>query len=128
MSPDHMRGILAQTPTALLVIKEQVDSPWTVYLHMLQLPKDRVTLQYMHYHSRIPGGRGWPGRSAIVTSSIMAYSSAGVLLIPSPTSASASDSSCTENCRVPSSGAYSPCSSGEYTSCLSESITGTQQL
>ena len=39
---------------ALLVIKEQIHSPWAIHLHVLQLPKDRVALQYVHYHSRIP--------------------------------------------------------------------------
>ena len=62
------------------------------------------------------GGRGQPGWLAIITSSIMAYSSAGASLIPSLTSASASDSPCMENLGVPSSGMYSPCSSGEYIS------------
>ena len=111
---------------ALLVIEEQIGSPRAVHLHVLQLPKDRVTLQNVHYHSHIPG------RSAIFTSSIMVYSSAGVLLIPSPTSASALDSPYMENLGAPSSSVYSPCPSGEYispeSSSLSESITGAQQL
>ena len=55
-----------------------------------------------------------------------------VSTIPSPTSASISDSPCTENLGASSSDVYSPWSSGEYispeSSCLSESITGTQQL
>ena len=55
MSPDRIRGILAQTPMALLVIEEQIGSPWAIHLHVLQLPKDWVTLQYVHYHSHIPG-------------------------------------------------------------------------
>ena len=55
MSLDHICSILAQTPTALLVIEEQIGSPWAIHLHVLQLPKDRVALQYMHYHSCIPG-------------------------------------------------------------------------
>ena len=55
MSPDCICGILAQTLTALLVIKEHVGSPWAIHLHVLQLPKDWVTLQYVHYHSCIPG-------------------------------------------------------------------------
>ena len=78
----------------------------------------------------------WPsllaGRSAIITSSIMAYSSAGVSSFPSPTPVSASDSPCMDNCGALSSDVYSPWSSGEYispeSSCLSESITGAQQL
>ena len=135
MSPDHICSVLAPIPMALLVIEEQIGSPRAVHLHVLQLPKDWVALQNVHYHSRIPGecGRtGRPGRSAIFTSSIMVYSSAGVLLIPSPTSASALDSPCMENLGAPSSSVYSPCSSGEYISPeslhLSESITGAQQL
>ena len=132
MSLDCTCSILTQTLTALLVIEEQIGSPQAIHLHMLQLPKDQVALQYVHYHSRIPGECGQPGRSAIVTSSIMVYSSAGGSLIPSLTSASASDSPCTENLRAPSSGVYSPRSSGEYISPeyshLSESIIGAQQL
>ena len=46
---------------ALLVIKEQIGSPQAIHLHMLQLPKNRVTLQYVHYHSRIPREHGWTG-------------------------------------------------------------------
>ena len=132
MSPDRIRSILTITPMALLIIIEQIGSSQAIHLHVLQLPKDRVTLQYVHYHSCIPGGCSQPGQSAIVTSSIMVYSSAGGLLFPSPMSASASDNPCMENLQVPSSGVYSPCSSGEYispeSSHLSESITGAQQL
>ena len=53
-----------------------------------------------------------PGRSAIITSNIIAYSSAGGSVIPSPTSASASDNPCTENLGVPFSSTDSSCSSG----------------
>ena len=65
MSLDHICSILAQTLMALLVIAEQIGSPWAIHLHMLQLPKDLVALQYMHYHSRIPGecGRMRPARA-----------------------------------------------------------------
>ena len=64
MSPDHICSILTQTLMALLVIEKQIDSPWAIHLHVLQLPKDQVALQYMHYHSCIPGecGRTWPTR------------------------------------------------------------------
>ena len=64
MSPDHRHSILTQTTAALLIIKEQIGSPQAIHLHVLQLPKDLVILQYMHYHSRIPGERGrmWPTR------------------------------------------------------------------
>ena len=58
MSLDHICSILTQTMVALLIIKEQIGSPWAIHLHVLQLPKDQVILQYMHYHSRIPGEHG----------------------------------------------------------------------
>ena len=78
------------------------------------------------------GGRGQPGWSDIVTSNIMAYSSAGVSLVPSSMSMSASDSPCMENHGASSNDVYSPWSSGEYispkSSRLSGSITGAQQL
>ena len=135
VGPDHMCGILAQAPMALLVVKEQIGSTQAIHLHVFQLPKHWVTLQYVHDLSAFQenvGGQGRPGRSAIITSSIMAYSSAGVSSFPSPTPASTSDSPCTENLGASSSNVYSPWSSGEYispeSSCLSESITGTQQL
>ena len=135
MGPDCMCGILAQALMALLVIKEQIGSARAIHLHMFQLPKDRVTLQYVHDHPCIPGEcrrMGLLGRSAIITSSIMAYSPAGVSSFPSPTSASASDSPYMENHGASSSDMYSPWSSGEYispeSSHLSESITGAQQL
>ena len=67
MSPDRICSILAQTPMALLVIKEQVGSPQAIHLHMLQLPKDQVTLQYVHYHSRIPGEHGRMGLTRVVS-------------------------------------------------------------
>ena len=135
MGLDRMCSILAQAPMALLVVKEQIGSAQAIYLHVFQLPKNRVALQYVHDHPRIPGecGRMGPTRqSAIVTSSIMAYSSAGVSSFPSPTPASTLNSPCTENCGASFSNMYSPWSSGEYispeSSCLLESITGTQQL
>ena len=61
MGPDSMRGILPQTPMALLVIKEQVSSTQAIHLHMFQLPKNWIALQYMHNHSHIPRkcGGGW---------------------------------------------------------------------
>ena len=64
MSPDHIRSILTQTMVALLIIEEHIGSPRAIHLHVLQLPKDWVILQYMHYHSCIPGecGRMQPTR------------------------------------------------------------------
>ena len=135
MGLDSMLGILPQTPMALLVVKEEVSSTQAIHFHMFQLPKNQITLQYMHNHPCVPrkcGGIGRPGWSTIITSSIMAYSSAGVSPVPSPTSASALDNLCMENHGVSSNDVYSPWSSGEYispeSSCLSKSITGTQQL
>ena len=55
MSLDHIRSILTQTMAALLIIEEQIGSPWAIHLHVLQLPKDWVILHYVHYHSHIPG-------------------------------------------------------------------------
>ena len=49
MSPNRMCGILTQT------IVEQISSPQAIHLHMLQLLKDWVALQYVHYHSHVPG-------------------------------------------------------------------------
>ena len=62
MSPDCICSILTQTTAALLITEEQIGSPQAVHLHMLQLPKDQVILQYVHYHSHVPGecGRMWP--------------------------------------------------------------------
>ena len=49
---------------ALLIIEEQIGSPQAIHLHVLQLPKDWVILQYVHYHSHVSGecGRIWPAR------------------------------------------------------------------
>ena len=55
MSPGNICSILTQTMAPLLIIEEQIGSPWAIHLHMLQLPKDQVILQYMYYHSHIPG-------------------------------------------------------------------------
>ena len=54
MGSDSIHGLLLQTSTALLVVEEQVSSTRAIYLHMLQLPKNRVTLEYVHDHPRIP--------------------------------------------------------------------------
>ena len=67
MSLDRIHSVLAQTPMALLVIKEQVGSPWAIHLHVLQLLKDWVTLQYMHYHPHIPGERRRMGPTRMVS-------------------------------------------------------------
>ena len=61
MGSDSIRGLLLQTPMALLVVEEQVSSTRAIYLHMLQLPKNQVTLEYMHNHPRVPRERGRMG-------------------------------------------------------------------
>ena len=65
VSLDHIRSILTQTMAALLIIEEQIGSSQAIHLHVLQLPKGWVVLQYVHYHSHIPGERGrtWPTRA-----------------------------------------------------------------
>ena len=120
---------------ALLVIKEQVSNTWAIYLHVLSSLRTGLlfsTCIIIHAFQENVGGQGQPGQSAIVTSNIMAYSSAGVSLVPFLMSTSASDSPCTENHGASSNDVYSPWSSGEYispkSSCLSGSITGAQQL
>ena len=135
MDLDSIHGILLQTPTALLVIEEQVSSTGAIYLHMLQLLKNRVTLEYMHDHPCISRECRRAGSTRVVShhhSNIRAYSSTEVFPVPSPTSANVSDSPCRENHGVSSNGVYSPWSSGEYispeSSCLSGSITVIQQL
>ena len=55
MSPGCMHSILTQTMAALPIIEEQIGSPQAIHLHVLQLPRDQVILQYVHYHSHIPG-------------------------------------------------------------------------
>ena len=119
MSPDCKCGILTQTLMALLVIKEQIGSPWAVHLHVLQLPKDWVTLQYVHYHSHIPGECGRMRLTRAISHRHLQHHGIFLhrrLIDPFPTSISASDSPCMENLEAPSSGMYSPCSSGEYIS------------
>ena len=135
MSLDCIRCILAQTLTTLLVIKEQIGSPRAIHLHVFQLPKDWVTLQYVHYHPHIPGEYRRMGPTRAVSYHHLQHH--GILLCwglvnPFSNTASASDSLCMENHGAPSSEMYSPCPSREYispeSSCLSESITGAQQL
>ena len=55
MSLDCIHSILTQTMAALLITEAQIGSPQAIHLHVLQLPKDWVVLQYVHYHSHIPG-------------------------------------------------------------------------
>ena len=66
LSLDSMRGILPQTPMALLIIKEQISSARAIHLHVFQLPKNRVALQYVHDHPHIPGEHGGTGPTRMV--------------------------------------------------------------
>ena len=54
MGLDSICGLLLQFPMALLVVEEQVSSTRAIYLHMLQLLKNQITLEYMHNHPRVP--------------------------------------------------------------------------
>ena len=135
MSLDHIRCILAQTLMALLVIKEQIGSPQAIHLHMLQLPKDWVTLQYMHYHSHVPGEHGRTRLTRAVSHRYLQHHGVFLhwgLIDPFPDICQCIGQPLHGKSRVPSSGIYSPCLSGEYISPesphLSESITGAQQL
>ena len=67
MGLDSIHGLLLQTPTALLVIEEQVSSTRAIYLHMLQLPKNQVTLEYVHDHPHIPREHGWAGSTRAIS-------------------------------------------------------------
>ena len=117
MSPDCICSILTQTMVALLIIEEQIGSPQAAtYTCSNSLRAGSFFNTCITIPTWQAGGHGQPGQSAIVTSNIMAYSSAGGSVIPSPTSASASDNPCMENLGAPFSGVYSPCSSGEYIS------------
>ena len=64
---DSICGPLLQTLTTLLVIKEQVSSARAIYLHMLQLPKYRVALEYMHDHPWIPREHGRVGSTRAIS-------------------------------------------------------------
>ena len=67
MDLDSICGILLQTLMALLVIEEQVSSTRAIYLHMFQLPKNRITLEYVHDHPHIPRERGRAGSTRAVS-------------------------------------------------------------
>ena len=131
MCLDSICGILLQTQTALLVIEKQVGSTRAIYLHMFQLPKNRIALDYVHDHPCVPRECRRVGSTRVISHHHFQHQ--GVFfLVPSPMSANASDSPCKEKCGASSNGVYSPWSSGEYISpeslCLSGSITGIQQL
>ena len=64
---DNIHGLLLQTPTALLVIEEQVSSTRAIYLHMLQLLKNRVTLEYVHNNPHVPRECGRVGLTRVVS-------------------------------------------------------------
>ena len=67
MGSDSICSLLLQTPMALLVIEEQVSSTRAIYLHMLQLPKNWVTLEYVHDHPCIPRECGRMGPSGAIS-------------------------------------------------------------
>ena len=67
MGLDSVHGCLLQTAMALLVIEEQVSSTRAIYLHMLMLPKNRVTLEYVHDHTCIPREHGWAGSTRAIS-------------------------------------------------------------
>ena len=135
MGPDSMRSILPQTPMALLVIKEQVSKTQAIYLHMFQLPKNWIALQYVHNHPRIPRECGGTGPNRAVCHCHLQHH--GVffcwgLTCPFPNIYKCIGQPLHGNCRALSNDVYSPWWSGEYispeSSCLSGSITGAQQL
>ena len=135
MGLDSTRGILLQTPTALLVIKEQVRNTQAIYLHMLQLPKNWIALQYMHNHPCIPGKCGRMASTRAVSHHHLQHH--GIffhwgLTGPFPDICKCIRQPLQGKSWASSNDMYSPWSSGEYISPeslhLSGSITGTQQL
>ena len=102
---------------------------------MFQLPKKRISLEYVHDHPHVPReSRRMGSTRAIIHRH---FQHPGIFFCyghpsPFPTSANASDSPCKEKHGALSNGMYSPWSSGEYISpeslCLLESISGAQQL
>ena len=67
MGLDSICSLLLQTPMALLVIEEQVSSTRAIYLHMLQLLKNRVALEYVHDHPHVPGECGRTGSTGAIS-------------------------------------------------------------
>ena len=67
MDSDSICSILLQTLTALLVVEEQVSSTGAIHLHMFQLLKNWVALEYMHDHPRIPRECGRAGSTRVVS-------------------------------------------------------------
>ena len=94
-----LSNILLKSSVALLVIKEKM---WRI----------------MPAFQENAGGCGCPGRSTIVTSSCRAYSSAGgwTTVTSDSRDTSTSDKPWTETFCMPTSGTYSPWSSGDYIS------------
>ena len=127
MGPDSMRGILPQTPTALLVIKEQVSSTQAVHLHMFQLPKIWIALQYVHNHPHVPRKcRGTGPTRAVHHCHLQHHDVFFHWHLTCPFS------NICKHIRQPLHGKLHPWLSGEYISPkslhLAESITGAQQL
>ena len=67
MAPNSVCSLLLQTPMTLLVVEEQVSSTRAIYLHMLQITKNLVTLEYVHDHSRVPRELGRVGLTRAVS-------------------------------------------------------------
>ena len=110
MDSDSIRSILLQTPMALLVIEEQVSSTRAIHLYMFQLPKNRLTLEYVHDHPHIPRECGRVGLTRAINHHHFQHQGMFFhrgLPVPSPMSTNASDSPCRENCWVSSNGMYS---------------------
>ena len=108
---DSIHGPLLQTLMGLLVIEEQVCSTRAIHLHMLQLPKNQVTLEYVYDHPSIPRECGRVGSTRAISHHHFQHQ--GIFFrggLPSlfPMSANASDSPCSENRRVSSKDVYSP--------------------
>ena len=54
-----LHNLLFQSLMALLVIKLEVCCAQAIHLHMLQIPKCGIPLQYVENHVRIPGESRW---------------------------------------------------------------------
>ena len=67
MGLDNIHGILLQTSIALLVIEEQVSNTRAVHLHMFQLPKNQIPLEYVHDHPRVPRECGRVGLTRAIS-------------------------------------------------------------
>ena len=135
MGSDSIRSILLQTPTALLVVEEQVSNTRAIHLHMFQLSKNWIALEYVHDHPCIPRECGRVGLTRVISHRHLQHQ--GVFFCrglphPFPDVCQCIRQPLRENHGASSNGMYSPWSSGEYISPkslrLSGSITVVQQL